>query len=412
MTTLGHLAPSPVHGSYADGFAPVAHAFAALFREQRETGAGVTVYHRGACVVDLWGGHADVEQRTPFERDSRVVVFSATKGLAAMALHLLADRGLLEWDAPVATYWPGFAKSGKAAITVRTLFNHRGGLAALDTPVSMADCVLEQRYPFLVRALESQAPLWKPEHGQGYHAITFGMYARELFERIAGESMGRFLARELFEPLEADVSLGTKADLDARIATLYPPSTGTRLTHLLVSALEGGTTETRVAEDAIKRHSIARRAFLNPSLGERGIRLYDGVEARRGELAWAGATASAHGLARAYLPFASRGSVGGRRYLKESTLAPLYTRQGWSDRDAVLQKPLGWAQGFLKEEPHLFSPVRESFGHPGMGGALGWCDPVHETTIGYVPNRLDWRVRSPRAVGLCRALYQCEPMKD
>lgn len=410
-TPLEFAAPSPVRGSYARGFAEVAHTFAAHFREQREIGAGLTVYQRGQCVVDLWGGYADTDMRSRFERDTRVVVFSVTKGLAAMALHLLADRGLLDWDAPVATYWPGFAKAGKGAITVRTLVNHRAGLAALDTPVTMADCVVPQRYPFLVRALESQKPLWTPGEGQGYHAVTFGMYVRELFERIAGESMGTFLNRELFAPLHADVSLGTPPEVDARVATLYPPSTRTRLTHLLVAALEGGTTETRVARDVVEPGSIARRAFLNPALGSAGMRAYDRLDVRRGELAWAGATASAHGLARAYLPFANKGRHDDRTYLAPATLEGAYLRQGWSTQDTVLQKPLGWSCGFLKDEPHLFSPVVASFGHAGMGGSLGWCDPVNQTTFGYVMNQLDWRVRSPRAVGLCRALYRCESMQ-
>jgi CubicO group peptidase (beta-lactamase class C family) len=102
----------------------------------------------------------------------------------------------------------------------------------------------------------------------------------------------------------------------------------------------------------------------------------------------------------------------GRRFLREETLAPLYERQGWSKRDAVLQKSLGWSQGFLKEEGGLFSPEPQSFGHPGIGGALGWCDPVQELTIGYVMNRLDWRVRSPRAIALCQALYRSAPVKE
>jgi CubicO group peptidase (beta-lactamase class C family) len=103
--------------------------------------------------------------------------------------------------------------------------------------------------------------------------------------------------------------------------------------------------------------------------------------------------------------------AGGRTYLRAATLSPVHERQSWSERDLVLQKPIGWSQGFLKEETHLFSPHRESFGHAGMGGALGWCDPVSETTFGYVMNRLDWRVRSPRAIALCRALYDCEPLR-
>lgn len=97
--------------------------------------------------------------------------------------------------------------------------------------------------------------------------------------------------------------------------------------------------------------------------------------------------------------------------MSEETLAPLYERQGWSEHDEVLQKPVGWSHGFLKEEPQLFSPTIESFGHAGMGGALGWCDPVKKLTFGYAQNLMDWRIRSPRAVALCNALYASEAVR-
>ena len=406
-----NAAPSPALGTYADGFGPVATTFAASLGEGAELGAGLTVYHRGRCVIDLWGGTADRARDVSWQRDTRVVLFSVTKGLAAMALALLADRGALEWDAPVATYWPNFARGGKGDVTLRTLFNHRAGLVGLDEPVTMDDCLLEARKDRLRDALEKQVPLWEPDTMQGYHAITFGMYAREVFERIAGESMGAFLAREVFEPLAADVSLGTPASLDGRMATLYPPSVGQRLGLALRGVVRGGTEETRVARAMLARHSFTRRAFTTPALGSRGMSVYGDPEVRRAQLAWASATGSAHGVARAYLPFASGGAFEGRTFLKASTLEPVYRRQGWSERDAVLKKPLGWSQGFLKEETRLFSPNPESFGHAGMGGALGWCDPVTEVTFGYAMNRLDPHVRSPRALALCRALYTCEPLR-
>jgi CubicO group peptidase (beta-lactamase class C family) len=412
---LAHASPAPCRGSYADGFAPVAEAFAGHFarsgdRELREIGAALTVYHRGVCVVDLRGGVTDVATAAPWQTDTRLVVYSVTKGLAAMGLALLADRGLLEWDAPVATYWPGFAQAGKAAITCRVLANHQAGLCALDEPLTLADCVDPARYGWLVSALERQKPLWEPGSDQGYHAITFGFYVRELFERIAGESLGTFLERELFGPLGADVSLGTPASVDARIATVYPPSKGQRVVKMLASAIVGGNAEARVLRSTLARDSLVRRAFFNPKEAE--PHLWNEAPIRRSELASGSATASAHGLARAYLPFAFGGSVDGRAYLKPASLAPLYERQGWSERDRVLQKPIGWSQGFVKEETSLFSPERAAFGHPGIGGALGFCDPKNQLTIGYVPSRLDWRVRSPRALALCRALYECAPVRD
>jgi len=404
-------APAPAQGTCAPGFQAVAEQFAAQLREGAEIGAAFCVYRGGEKVVDLWGGLADVRAQRPWRADTRAVVFSVTKGLAAMALNLLADRGQLEWDAPVAARWPGFAQAGKEWMTARTLFNHQGGLAGLDVPFTLADCVDPARAAALTEALEKQAPDWPPGERQGYHAITFGMYARELFERIAGEPMGAFLQRELFEPLGAEVSVGTPERHDGEIAQIYPPATAARIAHMLGAALRGGSTESRVARDALSRRSMVRRAFANPSMGKRGLLAYNEPPVRRAGLLWASATASARGLARAYLPFALGGSVDGRRYLRPGSLEPLYRRQGWSERDLVLQKPLGWSQGFLKEEPQIFSPVRESFGHAGMGGALGWCDPVNRLSFGYVLNRLDWRVRSPRTLALCRALYACEALR-
>lgn len=405
-------APHPAGGFYAEGFEPVARTFASQLASGDEIGAGLTVFHRGRCVVDLHGGIADVRTGEPWHAETRVVVFSVTKGLVAMALSMLGDRGRLDWDAPVSAYWPEFAKNGKEAITVRTLFNHRGGLAGLDTPLTMDDVLRPERHDRLLAALETQRPLWKPDHGQGYHALTFGMYAREVFERIAGESLGTFLRREVFEPLGSDARLGTPATYDDRMARLVPPSNLSRAKNMLLASLEGDTNEARVARASVQRESVARKAFLNPPPGRLGLGAYDLVPVRRAELAWASATASAHGLARAYLPFAMGGAANGRRFVAPRTLEPLYARQGWSDCDAVLQKPLGWSQGFLKEETTLFSPNPESFGHPGMGGALGWADPVAGIALGYVMNRLDWRVRSPRALALCHALYACEPLRE
>jgi len=406
---LDHVAPWPAVGSYAEGFRPVAEQFAAHLSAGEEIGAGFTVYHRGKLVVDLAGGLADVETARPWRHDTRLVVFSVTKGLAAMALNSLSDRGQLDWDAPVSQYWPEFGRNGKEHITVRALFQHQAGLAALDARMSMADCVDD--WPRVVRALEEQRPDSPPV--QAYHAITFGMYARVLFERIAGEPMGRFLEREWFRPLDSDARLGAPPELDSRTATLYPPKNSVRLAKLVFAGLfQSDSREGRVARGLLERASIGRRAFANPAVGPRGLLAYNDLPVRRADLPWGSATASARGLARAYLPLSASGELDGRRYLRAETIESLAGRGGWSERDAVLQKPIGWNRGFLKEEPDMFGPHREGFGHAGMGGALGWCDPASGVALGYVMNRMDWRVRSPRALALCRALYACAPLRD
>ena len=408
LSSLSHPAPWPACGAYADGFREVAERFGAHLAAGEEIGAALAVFHRGRLVVDLYGGLADVERGTPWRHDTRLVVFSVTKGFAAMALNLLSERGRLDWDAPVEAYWPGFARRGKEGMTLRTLFGHRGGLAYLDAKLRLDECF--ERTPRLIDALEAQRP-FSPAR-QAYHAITYGLYAREVFERVAGERMGAFLRRELFDPLGSDVHLGAPAALDDRVAALYPPETGARVARSLAAALlRPSSTEARVTRDVLTRASIARRAFANPRNGARGLLAYNDAPARRAELPWASATASALGIARAYLPYSVGGVVDGKRLVGAETIDTLTRRDGWSDRDAVLQKPLGWNRGFLKEQEGVFGPSREAFGHPGMGGALGWCDPRAGLAIGYVMNRMDWRVRSPRAVALCGEIYASEPVR-
>lgn len=410
-TPLGFIAPGTALGSYADGFEPVARAFAAQLASE-EIGASFVVYQHGRRVVDVWGGLADRETGRAWERDTAIVVFSVTKGLMAMAMQWLVDRGELDMGAPVARYWPGFARAGKADITVGTLLSHRAGLVGLDIPLTLDDCIDPARADFVRDALEAQAPAWVPGTKQGYHALTFGLYARELFEQIAGESPGTVLRREFFEPLGADVWLGAPPEVDDRIATLYPPTNAERARNYgLRLVQQPASPEARIARSALKKGSFARRAFLNPATGPGGIERYNAPEIRRAELAWASAVGSADGIARAYLPFAQGGEHDGRRYVSAERVASLRERRSWSPRDAVLHKAIGWAFGFVKEQSTVFSPNRASFGHPGVGGALGWCDPDAGLSYAYIPNRMDWRVRSPRAIALCRALYRCAPVR-
>lgn len=397
---------SAVQGCVATGFEAVGARFAQALDRGEETGASLCVYHRGECVVDLWGGLADVASGTAWQADSLVVVFSATKGLAAMALNLAAERGAFDWDALVSRYWGAFAQSGKTAITVRQLFNHRAGLHALDTPLTLGQLCDPTQANAVRQALETQAPAWTADADQGYHGLTYGMYASAFFEQVCGESLNGFLHREYLDPLGADVFLGTPPEQDHRVATLYPGSTASRLGHMLWAAARGGSTESNVARSFL-RGGDAKQAFSNPPTPG-GIGIYNQPPVRRHSLAWASATASARGLARAYVPWSVGGEWQGRRWVHAHTIAPLLPRQGWSACDRVLGKPLGWAQGFLKEDQGVFSPNPASFGHPGMGGALGWCDPQAQLAWGYTLNRCDWRIRSPRALALCEALYRCD----
>ena len=366
-------------------------------------GAAVCAYVGGRQVVNLWGGLASKENDTPWLADTRGMLFSATKGLSALALLMLSDRGKLDYDAPVAEYWPEFSEHGKQGITVRTLVNHRAGLCAVDVPLSLDDI---KEWTPVAKALASQSPYWEPGSAQGYGAVTMGAYVAELFRRVEGRTIGAFLSEEVFQPLNAEVCLGLPPTSNLPLATIYPLNKGEILRRVVPRVLMDRTEDGRLYRAILRRNSDTRRAVSNPAeLGVRHIANYNRPEVRQLELPWVNAYASAQGLARVYAALGLGGGMDGVRLCSAESLRPLQERQSWSDRDRVVLKPLGFSQGFVKDEINLFSPHIEAFGHPGAGGSVGFADPVNGVGFAYVMNKMDFRLRSPRCLRLCSAFY-------
>ncbi len=390
-----------ISGTVSPGWERVSAAFTRNFHEQAEVGAGFVAYHRGERVVELWGGLADPETGRPWLRDTPAVVFSVTKGLVALRLLQLTDAGLLDLDAPVADVWPEFGAERKHRITARQLLNHRSGLNALDTPLTLSD--FGDPGGKVHDALVSQAPLWEPDTAQGYCGVTYGPYAAELVFRTSGQRIGEAFREHIATPLGLTTTIGGPEDQTRQAAKIIPVSRTEVLRNHLPAALFRRTPEGRLARRVLRPRSIPRRAFSNPRMGGLGVVNDPAVMAL--ELPWMGAVTTADDLARAYA--ATIGELDGVRLVRPEALQPLRARQSWSTRDRVLQKPLGWSQGFLKEQRTLFSPNPASFGHAGAGGALGWADPDAELAWAYVPNRMDWRIRSPRTIALCHAVYTC-----
>ncbi|MEZ4323817.1 MAG: serine hydrolase domain-containing protein [Polyangiales bacterium] len=394
-----------VSGHVHPDFEPVRATFQAAFDRGEEWGASVCVWHAGEVVVDLWGGLMNVERRRPWERDTLATVFSCTKGLVATAFLMLAERGLLDYDTPVASYWPAFAERGKARITVRTLLDHRAGLHALDQAVTVDDIV--QRPAYVADVLARQAPHWPPGQDQGYHAVTYGLYAAELFRCITGESVGSFFAREVAGPLGADAFIGLPESHEARVATNYPVTTRERLTKIIPKLLASDSTEGRVYRN-VARGGDAQRAFAHPrELGPAGIQNFNTRRIHALELPWGNGVANARGLCRVFAALANGGEIDGVRLVRPELLEPVMHGGGWSEHDRVLQKPVGWSQGFLKENAGMFAPHREGFGHAGAGGSLAWADPVARVAMGYAMNKMDHMIRSPRALALCAVAHEC-----
>jgi len=397
------LRAPPVDGTVHPTFEKVRKTFVNNFRFRGEIGASLCVIRDGEVVVDLWGGWADKSASRPWQSDTLSTIFSATKGVAATCLLMLHDRGLLDYDKPVAHYWPEFAQGGKADITVRTLLNHRSGLCAIDAEIGL-DGLEDPKT--MAAAAEIQRPLWEPGTAQGYHGISYGFYVAELFRRIAGESLGEFLRREVTTPLDAEVHIGLPAELDHTVATLYPQRPIDVATKIVPRALFSPKVEGRVYR-SVASGGLSARAFAKPAaLGVKGMANFNTTRVHRMELLWANGLGNGRGLARIYQALALGGSFGEVMLMKPATARLPRARGSW-ETDRVLQKPMGFTLGFVKEQPELFSPNISSFGHPGAGGPLGWADPEERLSIGYVMNRMDYHIRSKRALALCHAIYDC-----
>ncbi|MCO4762457.1 MAG: beta-lactamase family protein [Myxococcales bacterium] len=393
-----------IHGTVAPKFAPVKAVLERHFAEMGEVGASICVIHEGETVVDLWGGIADQVTGTPWQADTLVNTFSVTKGAVAHALLRLEDRGELNLDDRVSEHWPEFAANGKASITLRQVLNHTSGVIAIDRPLSLDDVLAWEP---VERALAAQAPLWEPGTAQGYHAVTWGMMVRAIVPRIVGRSVGTVLA-EIAEPLGADVFVGLPESELPRCATLVQMKLAKSLSSLARAMVVGGLDGNFFRNTLLRRNSPGARAVANPkSLGALGLTNFDRKELRMAELPWANLHASARGLARLYAPLAGDGEAFGVRTVSPEAAARPKTPQSWAETDLTLRKPLGFSQGFLKEQPTLFSPNPGWLGHSGTGGALGYADPDAQLSLGYTINRMRPNLRSPTALELSRTVYAC-----
>jgi CubicO group peptidase (beta-lactamase class C family) len=287
---------------------------------------------------------------------------------------------------------------------VRDLLNHRAGLQIVDQALPLEDWCEPAR---VGPALAAQRPAWEPGSDQAYGPISAGAYAAELFRRVAGCSVGRFFADEVAGPLGADAYIGLPAELEPKVATTYPAKIGFGHVTLIPEVVTGRTVEGRILRALLDGRSFTRRAFGNPRMGREGLRRFNDPAVHALEIPWAGGIANARGLAEIYAALAHGGTQRGISLCSTGSIEPLRARQSWSELDGVMQKPMGFSQGFLKDALHVFAPTEDAFGHPGMGGALGLADPSRRLAFGYVMNRMDLRVRSPRCLALCHALYGC-----
>jgi len=386
-----------VEGFVSRGFEAVREAFADNFARRRELGGACCVYRRGEEVVDLWGGARNKRTGEPWERDTMVIVYSATKGLAAMTLAIAHSRGWLDYEERVCTYWPEFAQHGKAQITVRQLLAHQAGLYVLDEPV---DRSLVADLDRLAVVLARQKPAWEPGTRQAYHGITLGFYESELLRRLDPQhrSLGQFFHDEIASPLGLDVYISLPEDIpNGRLATMTRP-TWLELFHGF---------PLRLALDTMNRRSKISQALRGSELPHDEPRVY----ARNLEVPSGGAVGTARAIAHAYSVFATGGrELGLRSETLELLSAPAVApTRGFYD-ECLKGHGIQFSLGFMKSSPALPFGSPRAFGSPGAGGALGFADPVTGVGYAYVTNRMGTRLAGDlRDVALRDALFSCIP---
>lgn len=374
-------------GHCEPGFGAVADVLAANLDAGRDVGASVGVYVDGCPVVDIWGGSADPSRSLPWRQRTITPIASTSKALATTALLILVDRGLVDLEAPVASYWPAFANHGKAEIPVHLVLSHRSGVAALDQAVSNDQAAALDP---VLRMIEDQKPWWPPGTRHGYHAVTYGFILSGLIRAVTGSTVGRLFADEVAAPLGLDLHLGVKPDDHGRVAPMIGPTQRQALQAVVNPVWLG------YALSLINKRSVAYRA----TFGGTSVSFDDSDELHRFDVEDASAGAVGSGPALARLFAALIGEVGGHRLISSELMNAARQPQA-SGRDAVLGLRTDWGLGYsLPGGPLWPDPgVRGLFGHTGGSGSLAFADPEHRLAFGYAPNlwaELSAPFRAPR----------------
>lgn len=377
------------------------------FVEGREIGAACAVYHRGECVVDLWGGYQNFRQKWPWHKETLALIFSSTKGVAALCLAMAHSRGWFDYDAPVADYWPEFAQNGKEAITIRQLLAHQAGLPAMDIPLSLGDLA---DLDYVDAVIGAQRPLWTPGDYQGYHTYSMGWYMNGLMRHVDpdGRSIGQFLKEEVAQPhnLDMRLSLANESakeieEIEARLAHFYAPLP------LLTAVRHWRQLNRDFAKAFISADTLTRRSIVSPRV--RGYEDWNERPLRSVELPSSNVMSTVRDLARLYSFVATGGEALGIKpstlnLLKETAVPPRC-----SPVDLVMHANTSFSLGFNKPTPrHPFGSSSAAFGTPGAGGSFAYADPATQTAFAYAMNKPGYYlVNDPREDALSKAVFRC-----
>jgi CubicO group peptidase (beta-lactamase class C family) len=375
----------------APGWEPVRDAFIHSFDIKEDRGAGVAVYHRGECVVDLMGGWRDREQAVPYDADTLQLVFSTTKGITSIAVAMCVERGLLSYEEKVTAYWPEFAAKGKAEITVAQLLSHRAGLYTVDGDISLEDAL---DWGTITARLADTAPLFPVDSTHGYHALTFGWLAGELVRRVTGKSLGDFVREEIAGPLGVEMHVG------------LPPALEPRVAHLMAHPIPKFSPEEvkTLMETSGPGTKGASALSLNGAFGQGAFNRKD---VHQSQLPGANGISNARSLARIYAALVS--DIDGVHLLGESARNRATTSNTpHGEMDEILMSATDFAMGFMLHSERTPFAGPTSFGHNGAGGSCAFAQPSRELGFAYVMNTMMTTIDGdPRPARLIAAVSRC-----
>jgi CubicO group peptidase (beta-lactamase class C family) len=371
-----------IHGFTKPGFENIRNVFAANFDSGADIGASYCVTRDGETVVDLWGGYADAAKTKPWVKDTIVNVYSTTKTMTALTALMLADRGLIDFKAPVAKYWPQFAANGKANVTVAQLMSHSAGLSGWKEKITKGDLYDWEKATSLLAA---QAPFWEPGTAPGYHALTQGYLVGEVIRRVTGKSIGTVFREEIAEPLHADFWIGLPPSQDARVAELIPPPPG------------------EAAEDGPNQTEIQKNMATNPGIhiAETKTRAWRGAE-----IPAAGGTGNARAVAEIHAILANGGVAQGKRFISEAGVRRALELQV-EGTDLVMGVPARFGLGFGLPGGLVPMPNPNSMFWGGYGGSIAIIDMDARSSFSYVMNKMRGTTTGDtRGFGLAMATWE------
>jgi CubicO group peptidase (beta-lactamase class C family) len=381
-----------IGGSCAPGFQGVRSAFSQNFAERDEVGAAVAVWVEGELVVNLWGGWSDEARTRSWSEDTLASVFSGSKGLTSTCVHLLADRGELDLDAPVADYWPEFGQAGKEAITIATVLGHRSGVIGPRTRMTPCEAL---DWDHVCERIAAAEPWWEPGTAQGYHMVTFGFILGEVVRRVTGRTIGQFLRTEIAEPLGIDVHIGLPAHEHHRCAEMVNKP---HIREVLAAGAAPGYPRS-LDEHPMAGMSVAMGFVPDDELGSNMIGAW-----RSAEFPSTNAHVSALGMATFYNALAEE------KLLTREHMELARACQGGEETDVVLGPRVadhGWGLGYMLNQRRVAGPNANTFGHGGSGGSFAFVDLEHRIGYAYVMNQFDATKchADPRSTALSDEVY-------